>query len=58
MNTFTVELSMHDSTVRQTVEDVVTVIYTDSVAVVYQADGVKCVYPLVSLHRIKEIPTS
>ena len=54
--TKTVELSFHESTTRQIVKDVVTVIYTESVAVVYQTNGVMSAYPLVSLHRIKETP--
>ena len=50
-----VEVSFHDATQRQTVENVVTVIYNQSVAVVYDKDGTRWVYPLVNLHRIKEI---
>ena len=52
-----VEVSFHDATVRQYVEDVVTVVYNNSVAVVYQKGGVKFVYPLINLHRIKEMPS-
>ncbi len=51
-----VELSFHDTPTRQWIEDVVTVIYNQSVAVVYCAGGVRMVYPLVSLHRLQEIP--
>lgn len=51
-----VELSFHDSPTRQIVEDVVTVIYTESIAAVHTKSGIVNVYPLVGLHRIKEIP--
>ena len=51
-----VELSFHDSPTRQVVDNVVTVIYNPSVAAVHTASGVVNVYPLVTLHRIKEIP--
>ena len=50
-----VEISFHETTSRQTVENVVTVIYTKSVAVVYDDVGTRWVYPLVNVHRIKEI---
>ena len=50
-----VELSFHDSPTRQYVEDVVTVIYNQSIAAVHQKDGTVLVYPLVGLHRIKEV---
>ncbi len=50
-----VELSFHDTPTRQTVEDVVTVIYNQSIAAVHTENGDVNVYPLVGLHRIKEI---
>lgn len=50
-----VELSFHETTGRQTIENVVTVIYTKSVAVIYDEQGTRWVYPLVNIHRIKEI---
>ena len=51
-----VELSFHDSPTRQWIEDVVTVIYNQAIAAVHKADGTVNVYPLVSLHRIRELP--
>lgn len=51
-----VEISFHDSPTRQYVENVVTVVYNQSIAAVHQENGVVNVYPLVNLHRIKEIP--
>ena len=51
-----VELSFHDSPTRQYVENVVTVIYNASIAAVHTVSGTVYVYPLVNLHRIKEIP--
>ena len=50
----TVEISFHETATRQVVTDVVTVIYTSSMAVIHQTDGTILAYPLVNLHRIKE----
>ncbi len=52
-----VELSFHDTTTRQVLRNVETVIYNGNVAVVHLTKGDKYVYPLVSLHRIKEMPS-
>ena len=50
-----VEISFHDSPTRQYLEDVVTVIYNQSIAAVHLADGNVNVYPLIGIHRIREI---
>lgn len=53
--TKTVELLFHDATLPQFVYDVTDVIFTDSVVSMHREDGEIYSYPLVHVHRIKEL---
>ncbi len=51
-----VEISFHESPTRQVVENVLCCIYTVSVVAMHEVSGIVSVSPLVSIHRIREIP--